>query len=219
MTQTDLITAKMYNFEIFDNVFQVVSLVIMMMVSGTSGFRHSSRKLVVLACAYGSISLGTLFYMLHLTIIGDIPRVFYVSEMSWMAGYLFFLFLVMLRQSIKELPLKPEPVLLAVFTFAASVYNDVMGNSVFVTAFFGLIAAAIVYISASRLLMEDETIKAKRSFDLRIILAVVLQILVYFVSEYVKDFSRFNLYYAVDIAFTLCICSLYWLIKKEVQQS
>ena len=79
----------MDNFEIYDNAFQTLSLMVMMIVSGAAGLKYSSRKLVVLACAYGSIMLGTLFYMLHLTIIGDIPRIFYVSEISWMAGYLF----------------------------------------------------------------------------------------------------------------------------------
>ena len=212
-------TATMDNFEIFDNVFQTVSLLIMTVVSGASGLRHSSRKLVVLACAYGSISLGTLFYMLHLTIIGDIPRVFYVSEMSWMAGYLFFLFLIMLRQNLRELRLKSMPTVLAILTLAASIHSDVMGNSLIVTSFFGAVAAAIVFVSSSRLTAEEARIKAGKDFDLRIIIAVALQILVYFVSEYVKDFSRFNLYYAVDILFTLSLCSLYWLIKREVQQS
>ena len=51
----------MDNFEIFDNVFQTMSLMVMMIVSGAAGLKYSSRKLVVLACAYGGIMLGTLF--------------------------------------------------------------------------------------------------------------------------------------------------------------
>ena len=51
----------MDNYEIVDNIFQTMSLMTVMIVSCAAGLKHSSRKLVVLACAYGSIMLGTLF--------------------------------------------------------------------------------------------------------------------------------------------------------------
>ena len=209
----------MNNFEIFDNIFQTLSLLIMMIVSGVAGLKYSSRKLVVLACAYGSIMLGTLFYMLHLTIIGDIPRIFYVSEISWMAGYLFFLFLVVLRDERDAAEFRPVPAFLALFTLAASVHSDVMGNSILMTLAFGAAAGAIVYISSLKIHRAHACGISPAVFDCRMILVVILQILVYFVSEYISDYSRFNLYFAVDILFTLSLCSLFGLLRKEVRQS
>ena len=208
----------MDNFEIFDNVFQTLSLMGMMVVSGAAGLKYSSRKLVVLACAYGSIMLGTLFYMLHLTIIGDIPRIFYVSEISWMAGYLFFLFLVILRQERKNVNFQPVPAMLALFTLAASVHSEVMGNSILMSLAFGMIAGAIVYISSIRIRRAHLSGAHPAAFDRMMIAVVILQILVYFISEYVSDFSTFNLYFAVDILFTLSLCSLFRMIRKEAQQ-
>ena len=208
----------MDNFEIYDNVFQTLSLMGMMIVSGAAGLKYSSRKLVVLACAYGSIMLGTLFYMLHLTIIGDIPRIFYVSEISWMAGYLFFLFLVILRQERKNVNFQPVPAMLALFTLAASVHSEVMGNSILMSLAFGMIAGAIVYISSIRIRRAHLSGTHPAAFDRMMIAVVILQILVYFVSEYVSDFSTFNLYFAVDILFTLSLCSLFRMIRKEAQQ-
>ena len=208
----------MDNFEIFDNVFQTLSLMGMMVVSGAAGLKYSSRKLVVLACDYGSIMLGTLFYMLHLTIIGDIPRIFYVSEISWMAGYLFFLFLVILRQERKNVNFQPVPAMLALFTLAASVHSEVMGNSILMSLAFGVIASAIVYISSIRIRRAHLSGAHPAAFDRMMIAVVILQILVYFVSEYVSDFSTFNLYFAVDILFTLSLCSLFRMIRKEAQQ-
>ena len=209
----------MDNFEIFDNVFQTMSLMVMMIVSGAAGLKYSSRKLVVLACAYGGIMLGTLFYMLHLTIIGDIPRIFYVSEISWMAGYLFFLLLVILRQERKNVTFQPVPALLVLFTLIASVHSDVMGNSVLMSLVFGAITGTIVYISSLRILHAHRSHISPAAFDWMMVAVVILQILVYFVSEYISDFSTFNLYFAVDILFTLSLCSLFWLIRKEVRQS
>lgn len=208
----------MDNFEIYDNVFQTLSLMGMMIVSGAAGLKYSSRKLMVLACAYGSIMLGTLFYMLHLTIIGDIPRIFYVSEISWMAGYLFFLFLVILRQERKNVNFQPVPAMLALFTLAASVHSEVMGNSILMSLAFGVIAGAIVYISSIRIRRAHLSGAHPAAFDRMMIAVVILQILVYFVSEYVSDFSTFNLYFAVDILFTLSLCSLFRMIRKEAQQ-
>ena len=208
----------MDNFEIYDNVFQTLSLMGMMVVSGAAGLKYSSRKLVVLACAYGSIMLGTLFYMLHLTIIGDIPRIFYVSEISWMAGYLFFLFLVILRQERKNVNFQPVPAMLALFTLAASVHSEVMGNSILMSLAFGMIAGAIVYISSIRIRRAHLSGAHPAAFDRMMIAVVILQILVYFISEYVSDFSTFNLYFAVDILFTLSLCSLFRMIRKEAQQ-
>ena len=208
----------MDNFEIYDNAFQTLSLMVMMIVSGAAGLKYSSRKLVVLACAYGSIMLGTLFYMLHLTIIGDIPRIFYVSEISWMAGYLFFLFLVILRQERKNVNFQPVPAMLALFTLAASVHSEVMGNSILMSLAFGVIADAIVYISSIRIRRAHLSGAHPAAFDRMMIAVVILQILVYFVSEYVSDFSTFNLYFAVDILFTLSLCSLFRMIRKEAQQ-
>ena len=208
----------MGNFEIYDNAFQTLSLMVMMIVSGAAGLKYSSRKLVVLACAYGSIMLGTLFYMLHLTIIGDIPRIFYVSEISWMAGYLFFLFLVILRQERKNVDFQPVPAMLAMFTLAASVHSEVMGNSILMSLAFGVIAGAIVYISSIRIRRAHLSGTHPAAFDRMMIAVVILQILVYFVSEYVSDFSTFNLYFAVDILFTLSLCSLFRMIRKEAQQ-
>ena len=208
----------MDNFEIFDNVFQTLSLMGMMVVSGAAGLKYSSRKLVVLACAYGSIMLGTLFYMLHLTIIGDIPRIFYVSEISWMAGYLFFLFLVILRQERKNVDFQPVPAMLALFTLAASVHSEVMGNSILMSLAFGMIAGAIVYISSIRIRRAHLSGAHPAAFDRMMIAVVILQILVYFISEYVSDFSTFNLYFAVDILLTLSLCSLFRMIRKEAQQ-
>ena len=209
----------MDNFEIYDNIFQTMSLMVMMIVSGAAGLKYSSRKLVVLACAYGSIMLGTLFYMLHLTIIGDIPRIFYVSEISWMAGYLFFLFLVTLRQDRKNVNFQPVPAMLALFILVASVHSEVMGNAILMSLTFGVIAGAIVYLSSIRIRRAQRSGSPPAAFDGMMVAVVMLQILVYFVSEYISDFSTFNLYFAVDILFTLSLCSLFWLIRKEVRQS
>ena len=84
----------MNSFEISENTFQVIAMFAGMTIAGIVGFKYRSRRAIVLSCAYASFMLGTLFYTLHMTIIGDIPRIFYVSDISWMASYLFLLLLM-----------------------------------------------------------------------------------------------------------------------------
>lgn len=89
------------NFELIDNALQVTLLGLGALFSFIFALRHTSRRLLVLALAYSSFAMGTLFFVLYLVIIGTVPQIFYVSEISWLSSYLFLLSLQMFRS--KEL--------------------------------------------------------------------------------------------------------------------
>ena len=78
------------SFEIIDNTFQVIVLAAMALLAFLLAFRRSSRSCLILAFGYASFMMGTLYYLLHLIILGHGPQVFYVAECSWMASYSFF---------------------------------------------------------------------------------------------------------------------------------
>ena len=82
------------SFEIIDNTFQVIVLAAMALLAFILAFRRSSRSCLILAFGYASFMMGTLYYLLHLIILGHGPQVFYVAECSWMASYFFFLSLL-----------------------------------------------------------------------------------------------------------------------------
>mgnify|MGYP000046093370 FL=1 len=84
------------SFEIIDNTFQVIVLAAMALLAFILAFRRSSRSCLILAFGYASFMMGTLYYLLHLIILGHGPQVFYVAECSWMASYFFFLSLEIL---------------------------------------------------------------------------------------------------------------------------
>ena len=89
------------NFEIIDNLFQVLVLFSAMAASAVTACKRKSRDFLLLAGGYGCFMMGTLYYVLHLIITGDIPQIFYVAEISWLAAYLFFLSLSLSRRSTK----------------------------------------------------------------------------------------------------------------------
>ena len=79
------------NFEVIDNLFQVSMLAAAAIAAIVLTIRYQERRFMILAFAYASFLMGTLYWVLYLASIGNIPQVFYVSEISWLASYLFYL--------------------------------------------------------------------------------------------------------------------------------
>lgn len=208
----------MHNLEVLDNGFQTVVLCLMMILAGISGIKEQSRKLIVLACTYGSWMMGTLFYMLHLTITGDIPRIFYVSEISWMAAYLFLLFLLTLRWEEWTKKVKGSSIVILALMIGLSLYNELMGPSRIFSVGFGIISGLCMIISLDHYRWCREQDHNFPLFDVVLWGLILLQNLLYFVSEYTFDYTKWNMYYTVDVTFTLTMASLWPLLKKEVTQ-
>lgn len=56
----------------------------------------------LLACFFGTYSLGTLYWTLHVLLLGTTPQVFYVSELGWIASYVFLLTIELTLPSDEE---------------------------------------------------------------------------------------------------------------------
>ena len=170
------------SFEIIDNTFQVIVLAAMALLAFILAFRRSSRSCLILAFGYASFMMGTLYYLLHLIILGHGPQVFYVAECSWMASYFFFLSL--------EILFGPSPL---------------MSGALALT--FGTLA----YLCFSALQKE----KRLRPYEIALLFEMSLQILLFVASEFIRDYTRFSLYYAVDILLTLTLVSFLPHILRE----
>ena len=85
------------NFELIDNCFQVAVLFCAAIAAIAAALRHKDRRFLILALFFACVSMGTLYWVLHIFIFGNVPQVFYVSEVSWLAAYLFLLSLQMVR--------------------------------------------------------------------------------------------------------------------------
>lgn len=57
---------------------------------------------VLLACFFWTYALGTLYWTLHLLLLDATPQVFYVSELGWIASYIFLLTMEMTRRLQKN---------------------------------------------------------------------------------------------------------------------
>lgn len=199
------------NFELLDNLFQVAALGCAAVVAGILALRHKSRHCLILSLAYACFAMGTLYFVLYLAIIGNVPQVFYVAEVSWLASYLFFLSLQILRTESIKLRISWLPGICTVLSAAVFLFVRIL-PSYFISLLFELTMVAILYLTVFRL----QSGAAYRQTDAVILACILLQMSLYAVSGFIKDFTHFNLYFVVDIALTLSFLSLLPLTLREV---
>ena len=202
------------NFELIDNCFQVAVLFCSALAAIAVAFRHKDRRFLILSLFYICVSMGTLYWVLHLFIFGNVPQVFYVSEFSWLAAYLFMLSFLMVRTDRVRSQFSLLPLVCALLTAVAVLVLRMFGPSYVVSAAFAGVMSAIVYLAVWRLRRGG---RGKRT-DGGLLLCVGLQLLLFVVSVFMQDFTRFNLYFAVDITLTLSFAALLPLALREVAE-
>ena len=202
------------NFELIDNFFQVAVLFCSALAAIAAALRHKDRRFLILSLFYICISMGTLYWVLYLFIFGNVPQVFYVSEFSWLAAYLFLLSFQMVRTDrVRPFFFLPS-LFCALLTAALVLVVRMFGPSYVVSAAFAGVMSAIVYLAVWRLRRGG---RGKRT-DGGLLLCVGLQLLLFVVSVFMQDFTRFNLYFAVDITLTLSFAALLPLALREVAE-
>lgn len=200
------------NFEIVDNVFQITVLWAAALTATGLSIRYRERRFLILALAYACFSMGTLYWVLYLAILGMFPQVFYVAKISWLASYFFYLSLQIFRSEQLRIRFSVLPAIASVLIAVVAVKNNIFGPSPLMPALFAVTTGAIGYICLFRLQIKKEPL------DAALFLCVLLQVALYAVSSFFSDYTRFNLYFAVDITLTCTFAALLPLTLREVKQ-
>ncbi len=199
------------NFEIIDNFFQVTVMCICSLMAMLFGVRNKDIRCLILSFSYASFMMGSLYYTLHIVIRGDIPRVFYVSEISWLAAYFFSLSLLIYRNEGVKLRFSLIPFLVSLYAVVNIVGMCLFGTSYFFSSIFAVAVGSIIYFALFRIKNKLGECKV----DICLLFCVTLQIILYVVSWYTSDFTKFNLYFAIDILFTLSYALILPLTVRE----
>lgn len=200
------------NFELIDNLFQVTVFFTASAIGSVLAFHRQDRRLLILSLAYASFAIGTSYWLLHIAIRGEPPQVFCVPELSWGACYLFYLSIQILRCEKLHIRFSPYALLFALAMLLHILRYHIMGPSYFTNYAFSLIIGVMTYLTVYRLLHCTPA----RSFDLCLLIVMLLQLFLYMISVRMEDFIHFNTYFAVDILLTLCSTLLMPLLAREV---
>ena len=111
------------NFEIIDNVFQVAVFFAAALGDMVYWFYKRDRLYIILALVHSCFMMGTLYFVLHLVIRGVVPQVFYVSEISWIASYLFMHTYQIVRYRIKKIRIAKIPLICGAGVLIASMWS------------------------------------------------------------------------------------------------
>lgn len=199
------------NFELTDNLIQVTLLLIFGCISVYFTVKRHSRLSLMLAFVYSCFAMGTLYWVLHIAITGDTPKVFYVSELSWIASYFFLLSLQISRCQGIRIGFSPIATVCAAVCTIIAVYFQLMAPFIPLVLLFASSVGTIMYLSVYRAVKRT----GNTSLDLCIAVIIVLQLALYIVSRYMSSFTEFNLYFAVDFALTASFCALLPLAVRE----
>lgn len=200
------------NFELIDNAVQIALFTCAAMVAMAMAYRGRDWQLLMLALAYGCFAMGTGFWTLHIALTGDIPRAFIVPQMAWLGSWLFLLSLQLRRSDGMRLRFSWCATIPAVIVAASVLLIRMMGPSWITTLPFAATATVLTYLTILRL---QERMPG-RPTDGMLLLCIGLQLAVYESSSFLElDYTRFNIYFAADIALTLAMVALLPLCRKE----
>ena len=88
--------------EFVSNTLQLLVGVACAIYSGFYAVHHTSQRFFILTCFYITFALGSLYWSIYLLLNNYSPKIFYVSDLSWVASFFFLLILCITATSEEE---------------------------------------------------------------------------------------------------------------------
>jgi hypothetical protein len=207
--------------ELFDNVSQF--LVILLAGAGAGILFYKSRKQAyfLLACFYGTFALGTLYWTLHILLFDYTPQIFYVSELAWIASYMFLLTLEFNLSAPEERKFRhPVIWLVPIFCIPQLLLYLTYGDIIFNLLICGT-AMAVAWYSARGLAharRQEGKLRDKQYFHLVILCVVILEYSLWTASCFWVSDTLTNPYFWIDFLLTVALFALLPAMRKAVEQ-
>jgi len=80
--------------ELIDNAIQLTVTILCGAAAGYLAATRRKQAYGILLCYYCVLSLGNLYWLVYDILTTYTPQIFYVSDLCWMASYMFLLMLV-----------------------------------------------------------------------------------------------------------------------------
>ena len=185
--------------ELIENLLQLLVTFTGACLAGFACWKSKKQQYFLLLCFYGCFALGAGYWTLYLLLFSTTPQVFYVSEISWIASYLFMHTYQIVRYSIKKIRIAKIPVICGAGVLIASLWSGIFGPVFLSTGTFAIVAGVIVSVAVFRILYEKEP----HGVCYCMIVCVVLEVALYVSSNFIHDYTRFNLYFLIDFVLTI----------------
>ena len=88
--------------ELWDYLLQLLATAYGFCAALREYYRARRWPWFLLTCFYATFALGTLYWTLHLLLRQETPQVFYVSDLAWLASFVFLLALMLTLPTAEE---------------------------------------------------------------------------------------------------------------------
>ncbi len=119
--------------ELATNLIQSVATLTAFMVTVAIYNKTRRQAIFLLACFLGCFMLGAFHWTLHIILFNSTPQIFYVSELAWIAAYLFLLTLEYVMATKEEKQFRhPALLLVPIFCIPQLIlylsFGEILGN-------------------------------------------------------------------------------------------
>ncbi|MEG0597704.1 MAG: histidine kinase [Oscillospiraceae bacterium] len=204
--------------ELIDNALQLAVTSGCAVWAGVLAFRQKSQLYSILACFYGTFALGLLYWLSFLALRDYTPRFFYVSDLSWMASFLFLLLLNLSVAKKEEkafcLPAIAVSAVLVPLTVILAIHGDVL-----VTLLWCGLLICCAYLSVRGLCYARRQSGDGRRLQYlhgAILFLVFAEFGLWLLSCYFKESTLANPYFWCDFVLTVGLFALMPAMKKAV---
>ena len=205
--------------EITDNSVQLAVTLICAVIAGSLALKRRKQSYCILACYYGAFAMGLMYWLVYDIITSYTPKIFYVSDLCWMASYLFLLMLVVETAGPEEKAFRhPAAWLSPVLSTALTVFYCQWGDYLENVIWCGLMGASGWFAIRGCIWSRRTKNSVRRNFHLSVLLIIAVEYSLWTASCYWVSDTLSNPYFWFDFMLTSSILLLLPATKKAVEQ-
>ncbi|MBQ3405225.1 MAG: hypothetical protein IJG63_07415 [Oscillospiraceae bacterium] len=204
--------------EAMDYGLQFLILTVCGIYSGAQAAGHLDRGWLILAFAYFCYALGDLYWLLCVTFDGHIPRISYISEISWFASMI-FLCLLLRELQAGSVPMRRWQVWIPPLIASAACLYFFRWGDYFTNLLDALLMGRLGYLAIKGLLSGGG---GAYQLDRKPVRQLHLLLAAFFIEEYAlwmssciwRTESPANPYYWIDLVLTVTLVLLIFGYRK-----
>jgi hypothetical protein len=207
--------------ELFDNVSQFLVTLLAGTGAGILFYKSRRQAYFLLACFYGTFALGTLYWTLHILLFDSTPQIFYVSELAWIASFMFLLTLEFILSTPEEKKFRhPAVWLVPILCLPQMLLYLTHGDIIFTLLTCGM-TMVMGWYSIRGLLSARRQTGRKRDmqfFHIAVLTIVTLEYCLWTASCFWVSDTLTNPYFWFDFLLTVALFALLPAMRKAVGQ-
>ena len=206
--------------ELVDNTSQFLVTLLAGISTGILFYKSRKQAYFLLACFFGTFTLGTLYWALHVLLFNHTPQIFYVSELGWIASSMFLLTLEHTLSTPDERRFKhPAVWLVLIICVPQLILYLTHGDILFNLLICGLTMVAAWYSVRGLLYARRQSGKPRdmQYFHIAVLCIITLEYCLWTASCFWVSDTLTNPYFWFDFLLTAALFALLPATRKAVE--